>query len=101
MTWLSAAMVPAGLLGGYLGIWAGKRIRKTTMYIIFAVFLALLGAYIIAGGLRLGLLRVMSSVQIPSSFRSGSRGVSSMPTKRGRYEGIEQAEAPILPTPSR
>lgn len=48
--WLSASMVPAGLLGGYLGIRAGRKMRRTTMYLIFAGFLALLGAYIIAGG---------------------------------------------------
>lgn len=48
--WLSASMVPAGLLGGYLGISAGRKFSRKTMYVVFAAFLALLGVYIIAGG---------------------------------------------------
>ena len=48
--WLALVMVPAGVLGGLFGIWLGRRVGKAAMYVIFAAFLALLGAYIVARG---------------------------------------------------
>lgn len=47
---LSIVMLPLGLLGGYAGIWLGKRITKTAIYRVFASFLALLGVYFIIHG---------------------------------------------------
>ena len=46
----SAAMVPAGALGGYLGIQLGNRMERRAMYIVFAVFIALVGVYITLRG---------------------------------------------------
>ena len=48
--WLSVVMVPAGVVGGFLGMKLGNRIDKTTTYRVFGAFLALLGVYIVARG---------------------------------------------------
>jgi uncharacterized membrane protein YfcA len=44
---LSLLMLVAGLAGGAYGIWLSKRVTKKTMLQIFAVFLALLGIYML------------------------------------------------------
>lgn len=45
--WLSAAMVPGGLVAGCFGIWLGSRLSKVLMYRVFAGLLVVMGVYII------------------------------------------------------
>ncbi|HKI57063.1 MAG TPA: sulfite exporter TauE/SafE family protein [Trueperaceae bacterium] len=44
---VSAVMLPAGIGGGVAGGWLGRRLSKTQAQRIFAVFLVLLGAYLL------------------------------------------------------